>query len=108
MKTQAKKKITDEVRISYASREMCEIQKVLVKLWVEGSGAIRSHMSYYKYENPEARIPIGITIILCLNPALYYPNSVLNLWKKRLKAQDYAVGVHKSHLRVVFHINFEE
>lgn len=108
MKTQAKKPKTDEWRISYASNRMCEIQKVLVQLWAEDADAIRSHMSYYKYETPEARIPVGITIILCLNPALYYPNSVLNLWKKRLKAQDYAVGIHKSHLRAVFHIKFKE
>lgn len=100
------KEKTDESRISYASKKMCEIQQVLAELWTEDTDAIRSHMSYYKYKSPDARIPCGISIILCLNASLYYPNSVLNLWKKRLKAQDYAVGVHKSHIRVVFHIVF--
>lgn len=108
MKTQAKKKTNDELRISYASNKMCEIQKVLAQLWAEDGDAIRSHMSYYKYPFPEALIPNGITIILCLNPALFYPNNVLNLWKKRLKAQDFAVGIHKSHLRAAYHIKFKE
>lgn len=108
MKRQAIDKASDEWRILYASKEMCKIQKVLVELWAEGWDSIRSHMSYYKYPKPDVKIPIGITIILCLNPALFYPESVLNLWKKRLKAQDYAVGIHKSHLRVAFHIKFEE
>lgn len=107
MKTK-QSKTTDEKQISYASNKMCEIQKVLVQLWNEDADAIRSHMSYYRYKDKDARIPIGITIILCLNPTLYYPNNVLNLWKKRLKAQDFAVGIEKSHLRVVFHIKFKD
>lgn len=100
-------KTTDEeARISHASDRMCETQRVLQRMWTQFHHEIISHASEFKYRDEKDNIPIGINVVLVLNASILCSESLLNLWKRWLKAKYFDIAVLHNHIKVYFRIEF--
>lgn len=108
MKVQAKKQKTDEKQISYANKKMSKLLEVLQQMREDFYYEIYRYGAIYKYNDERDNVPKGITVMITLNTTMIYSERLLYVWKKRLGAQKYEVGVYQGHPRIYYRIEFNQ
>ncbi len=58
--------------------------------------------------NMETARETGFAIILTLSTKFDYTSTVLDYWRKRLKADDYMISVKRNQLRVRFNVMYDK
>lgn len=58
--------------------------------------------------NMETARETGFAVILTLSTKFDYTSTVLDYWRKRLKADDYMISVKRNQLRVRFNVMYDK